>query len=206
MYRTGDIVRLRPDGLLEYLGRVDDQLKVNGYRVEPGEVEAALLATGGVTQAAVTAEEMPGGRRLVAYVVGAAGTGTDAGISEESRRRLAGLVPHYMIPAFFVRVDRLPLTANGKIDKDLLPRPWSEATAPAGEVQTPDQALLCGLIEQVVGVTKVRLDDDFLALGGSSIAAARLVTRARKAGLTIGLMDVLRKRTVREILAVEGTG
>ena len=200
MYRTGDLVRTRPDGELEYLGRIDDQVKVNGYRVELGEIEAVLAGSPLVDQAAVVpAADDTGSTRLTAYVVAAAGAAVDA---VELRRYLAETLPPYMVPAAFVPMTGLPLTANGKLDRAALPGP--EAAGPAGSgarPTTPEQELLCRIIGETVGAERVGIDDDFLALGGTSIAAARVVTRARKAGLRVGLMDVLRKRTVRDILA-----
>ncbi|MEU9129925.1 non-ribosomal peptide synthetase [Kitasatospora sp. NPDC048540] len=200
MYRTGDLVRTRPDGELEYLGRTDDQVKVNGHRVEPGEIEAALAASPLVDRAAVAAgTDTAGTTVLTAYVVTADRTAVDAA---ELRRSLARTLPPYMVPAVFVAMDDLPLTANGKLDREALPapgtgRPAATRTAPV----TPEQELLCRVIAETVGAQEVGIDDDFLALGGTSIAAARVVTRARKAGLQIPLTAVLRLRTVRDILA-----
>ncbi|MFF2145470.1 amino acid adenylation domain-containing protein [Kitasatospora sp. NPDC058190] len=200
MYRTGDLVRTRPDGELEYLGRIDDQVKVNGYRVELGEIEAALVGSPLVEAAAVAPNPDDAGHtRLTAYVVGRAGAAVDA---VELRRLLAETLPPYMVPAVFVPLAELPLTANGKLDRAALPAP--EAAGPdrsAAGPTTPEQELLCRVIGETVGAEEVGIDDDFLALGGTSIAAARVVTRARKAGLRISLMDVLRRRTVRDILA-----
>jgi amino acid adenylation domain-containing protein len=200
MYRTGDLVRTRPDGELEYLGRIDEQVKVNGYRVELGEIEAALVGSPLVEAAAVAPHPDDAGHtRLTAYVVGTAGAAVDA---VELRRLLAKTLPPYMVPAVFVPLAELPLTANGKLDRAALPAP--EAAGPdrsAAGPMTPEQELLCRVIGETVGAEEVGIDDDFLALGGTSIAAARVVTRARKAGLRISLMDVLRRRTVRDILA-----
>jgi amino acid adenylation domain-containing protein len=196
MYRTGDRVRRRPGGELEFLGRTDDQVKIGGHRVELGEVEAALRACDSVSQAAVVVRaDGDGPARLVAYVIGASGYLVD---QAALRRSLADRLPDYMLPAGYLVVAELPLTANGKVDRTRLP----ELVAEPGYVpaRTPGQRLLCELIEEIVDVDRVGIDDDFLALGGSSIAAARLVTRARKAGLEIRLVDVLRRRNVRSIL------
>lgn len=199
-YRTGDLVRTRPDGELEYLGRADDQVKVNGYRVELGEIEAALAGSPLVDRAAVVpSPDDAGNTRLTAYVVGAAQADVDA---VELRRFLAKTLPQYMVPAVFVPMADLPLTANGKLDRAALPGPeTAEPTRSGVGPMTPEQELLCRIIGETVGAEEVGIDDDFLALGGTSIAAARVVTRARKAGLQVGLMEVLRKRTVRDILA-----
>lgn len=200
VYRTGDLVRRRPDGNLEYLGRADDQVKIDGYRVELGEIEAVLCGSDAVSQAAVIPRAGADARpvRLAAYVVGAHGSGFDP---TALRRWLSATLPAYMIPADFVSVAEIPLTANGKLDRARLLEHAAEQPEPEpAPAQTSDQRLLCRLVQEIVGAERVGVDDDFLAIGGSSIAAARLVSRARKAGLCIGLMDVLRKRTVREIL------
>jgi amino acid adenylation domain-containing protein len=197
MYRTEDQARTLPGGALQYLGRLDEQLKIAGHRVEPGEVRAALLATAEVADCAVLT--VPGGTELVAYVVA-----TDAGRFDATlaRHALADALPAYMIPARFIELSELPLTTNGKLDRSRLPRPEQPAS-PAGSGTTPGEALLLRVITEVLG-RPVGIDDDFVALGGTSIAAAKVVTRARRAGLRIGLIDLLRRRTVRQVLGATG--
>ncbi|MET0396582.1 MAG: amino acid adenylation domain-containing protein, partial [Longimicrobiaceae bacterium] len=183
LYRTGDRARWRADGELEYLGRLDAQVKVRGFRVEPGEVEGALRRSEGVAECVVVArEDVPGERRLVAYVVG----GVEAGVLRE---HLLRELPEYMVPAAFVPLERLPLTPNGKLDRRALPAPEGDAyarrryEAPLGEVETA----LAGIWAEVLGMERVGRWDHFFELGGHSLLAIRLIERMRRAGL---YMDV----------------
>ncbi|WP_331771258.1 amino acid adenylation domain-containing protein (plasmid) [Embleya sp. NBC_00888] len=189
-YRTGDRVRLRPDGQLEFLGRLDAQVKVRGHRVEPGEVEAALLARPGVVQAAVVARE----QALVGYVV------TTADLSvPELRADLAGRLPAHLVPDALVRLDRLPLTPNGKLDHRALPAPDRRADQAHGYLapRTAAEELVAEIWIEVLGLDKAGALDDFFDLGGHSLLATRVVARiAATADLTVPLRTLFTHRTL----------
>ncbi|MFF8034153.1 non-ribosomal peptide synthetase [Streptomyces sp. NPDC016626] len=197
MYRTGDIARMRPDGLLEYLGRTDDQVKIRGYRIELGEVTSVVAARPGVRQAAVIArEDRSGDPYLAGYVVPEDGAAPDPA---ELREAVARVLPPYMVPAALVVVGELPLTSNGKLDKDALPEPPAEAAPTGAAPGTAAEARLCALFAEVLGLPAAYLDDDFFDRGGNSLRAARLANKARKEGWTFGLRDVLELRTPRAL-------
>jgi amino acid adenylation domain-containing protein len=172
MYRTGDLVRWTGE-VLEFLGRADDQVKVRGFRVEPGEVAAVLAESPQVAQATVIARP----DRLVAYLVPADATAVPD--LDELRRHATAKLPGYMIPSAFVTLDALPLTPNGKLDHAALPDP-DDSRAPAGRPPRNDQeAVLCRLYAELLGREHIGIDDDFFALGGHSLLATRLVSRIR---------------------------
>ncbi len=198
MYRTGDLARWRDDGVLEFLGRTDDQVKLRGFRVEPGEIESALAAHPQVAAARVVLrhdrEDDP---RLVAYAVPGP-DGVPPG-TFELRRHTAALLPDYMVPSAFVILEELPLTANGKLDRAALPAPETPSGSSGGVPRTPREEILAGLFAEVLGVPRVGLHDDFFALGGHSLLATRLVSRVRS-----GLGAELAIRTLFESPTVAG--
>ncbi|MGN9762104.1 amino acid adenylation domain-containing protein [Streptomyces sp. SD31] len=205
MYRTGDLARRRPDGQLEYVGRVDDQVKVRGFRIEPGEIEAALLRHPGVAQAAVVVRgDGPGEPRLIGYVVpaGADRTGSDACDPVDVRRSVRELLPDYMVPAAVVVLDALPVTANGKLDRAALPAPGFTVVPGGRAPRTARERTLCALFAEVLAVDAVTVDDGFFDLGGDSILSIDLVGRARAAGIGLTPGDVFRCSTVAELADV----
>ncbi|MFJ7281055.1 amino acid adenylation domain-containing protein, partial [Kitasatospora sp. NPDC098663] len=195
MYRTGDVVRRRADGELEYVGRADEQVKVRGFRVEPGEVEAALSAHPAVARAAVVARD----DRLVGYV--APRPGADARPAELAaylRERL----PDYLVPSVFVVLAALPLTPNGKLDRAALPVPEAGVVGVGRAARTPQEQILCELFAEVLGRGQVGVEDDFFDLGGHSLLATRLVSRIRSAlGAEVGLRALFEAPTVAGLAA-----
>ncbi|MFF4139228.1 amino acid adenylation domain-containing protein [Streptomyces mirabilis] len=175
MYRTGDLARWNADGQLEYAGRSDHQVKIRGFRIEPGEIEAALTACVGVSQAVVISRESPGaGRQLVGYVTL---QGSDDEVTPDRlREELAGRLPDYMVPSAFVVLDRMPLAPNGKLDRSALPEPDFD-TSTYRAPRTPQEEVLCGLFAQTLGVKRVGVDDSFFDLGGHSLLVTRLTNR-----------------------------
>ncbi|WNV85303.1 non-ribosomal peptide synthetase [Umezawaea sp. Da 62-37] len=208
LYRTGDVVRWNSLGQLEYLGRGDDQVKIRGYRIELGEISAVLEQHPGVSGAAVAALDLPaGGKYLAAYVTTASATTTeDEVLFDALREHLAQSLPDYMVPTTFVRLDRFPVTANGKLDRRALPQPSLAAgTADGRPPGTDTEIALAGIFRDVLHLgddVDLGVDNDFFRLGGDSISAAGLVARAREHDLTFKLSEVFVRRTVGALAAL----
>ncbi|RAS35360.1 non-ribosomal peptide synthetase [Paraburkholderia bryophila] len=210
LYRTGDLCRQRADGSVDYLGRLDQQLKIRGVRVEPGEVETALRQIPGIGDALVmahlgAAQTEP---QLVAYVVASGAQPLDAA---SLRRTLAEMLPPVMIPTAFVTLDAFPLTANGKLDRRALPAPSHDTSGDtsANVDLSPLEAQLLALYREVLQQPSCSADDDFFALGGDSILSLQLVARAKQAGLTLTSRQIFAAPHVRglaQLLASEPAG
>ncbi|WP_254207985.1 non-ribosomal peptide synthase/polyketide synthase, partial [Paenibacillus sp. AK121] len=194
MYRTGDLARWMPDGNIEYLGRIDHQVKIRGYRIELGEVESQLLQVESVREAVVVArmDEM-GQNHMVAYYV--AGQVVDA---SELRSELGRELPGYMVPSYFVQLEQLPLTPNGKIDRKALPAP--EGSLQTGvdyaEPRTMQERALVAVWQSVLGLQTVGILDNFFDLGGDSIKAIQIASRAFQAGYKLDMKDLFQYPTV----------
>jgi amino acid adenylation domain-containing protein len=197
MFRTGDQVRVRQDGLIEFVGRAGDQVKIRGYRVELAEIESVLASYRGLAHAVVVARAVQDGeKRLIAYVVPEAGTIDIEGLRAHAKDRL----PEYMVPSAFVTLDSLPLTPNGKVDREALPDPAEETPAAYRAPQTPRQELLCSLFAEVLGVPRVGLDDSFFDLHGESLMAMRLVGSIQdRLGAELLVSDIFDTPTVAEL-------
>ena len=197
LYRSGDLARRRADGDIEYLGRIDHQVKVRGFRIELGEIEAALTAQPDVREAVVLVHEAAGVKNLAAWIVA---PGTDP---VDLRKRLGARLPDYMIPASIMSLEALPLTPNGKLDRRALPAPVAEGaaySAPRGPVETT----LAALFAEVLGVARVGRDDGFFALGGDSIRAIQLISTARAQGIAFDLAALFRHPTPAGLAAATG--
>ncbi|GAA1000928.1 hypothetical protein GCM10009555_104660 [Acrocarpospora macrocephala] len=197
LYRTGDLVRRRSNGALEFLGRADDQVKLRGFRIEPGEIEAVLRGHPAVAQAAVVIrEDTPGVRRLVAYV---AGTRLDIA---ELRAYVAARVPEHLVPGAFVELAALPRSISGKLDRTSLPAPESAASISGRRPRDAREEIMCELFAAVLGAERVGVDEDFFALGGHSLLAMRLVSRIRAdLGAEVSLREVFEAPTPERLAA-----
>jgi len=202
LYKTGDRARVLPDGNLEFIGRIDEQIKIRGFRIEPGEVELALLAHPSISQAAVVArEDQPGDKRLVAYFVPASGQSTNA---QELRAFLREKLPDYMVPAHFVRLEEMPRTPNGKVDRNGLPAP--EITGPNDEFIAPRddfERQLAAIWEEALNVRPIGLRQHFFELGGNSLLAARIVALIdQQFSKDLSVAAIFRSPTVEQLAAL----
>jgi len=213
MYRTGDVARLLPDGMLEFCGRIDDQIKIRGYRVEPGEIEGVLCEHAGVRDAHVLARDHgEDGKQIVAYVVPSWSpqrprpSPTEIVTPATLRAHLKTRLPSYMLPAAFVMLDEFPLTANGKVDRSALPEPVLERTATPRDASTPLTATEARLAEiwiAVLGVERIRVEDNFFELGGHSLMALRTMSRIREAfGIEVPLRALFEGPTLGKLAQI----
>jgi amino acid adenylation domain-containing protein len=198
MYRTGDLVRWRPDGQLRFLGRTDGQLKLRGIRVEPGEIEAVLVAHPSVARAVVTLRA----GRLVAYVVPPAGVRPAEVRAAQLLAHAMAALPAHMVPGAFVVLEELPTTSRGKLDRAALPDPPGGRSATSRPPATEAETTLCALLAELLGVPEVGVDDDFFALGGDSIIAIQLVSRARAKRIELTPHEVFTGRTPERLAAL----
>ena len=193
LYRTGDLGRWLPDGTLDFIGRIDHQVKVRGFRIELGEIESALRQCAGVREAVVVARGASGETRLAGYVSGAHLQVT------ELRRQLQLRLPDYMVPQAFVLLEKLPLTPNGKVDRRALPEPETLRLETASQYEAPRTEIeekLAEIWAQVLGLERVGVHDNFFELGGDSILTLQLVARAREAGLHLTTRQLFQNQTV----------
>ena len=192
LYRTGDLARWTPENELEFLGRADHQVKVRGHRVEPGEIETVLVQHPQVDRAVVTVRDA----RLVAYLV------SDTGVPDALRDFTRARLPEHMVPSAFVALEHIPLTPNGKIDRQALPAPEWRATGTRRPARDPREQVLCELFAEVLGADGIGIDDDFFDLGGHSLLATRLISRIRTTfGVEFELRYLFRDATVAGVAA-----
>ena len=197
MYRTGDLVKYRDDGVMEYLGRVDQQVKIRGFRIELGEIESQLLGHEQIREAAVVAQPSPVGDRLVGYVVPRGPI-----ITEDILAALAGSLPDYMVPSQLIALEALPLTPAGKVDRKALPAPQWQTASEGDAPQTDNEQTLATIWQQLLGRETVSRDDNFFALGGDSILALQVVSRARQQGLALTPKELFEQPVLSQQAAV----
>jgi amino acid adenylation domain-containing protein/non-ribosomal peptide synthase protein (TIGR01720 family) len=205
LYRTGDLARYLADGRVEFLGRIDHQVKVRGFRIELGDIESALDRHPAIAQAVVVArEDIPGNKQLAAYLVTAAGA--EAPNVSDLRVYLKEKLPEYMVPAVFTFLPAMPLTPNGKVDRRALPAP--DRSAAVREYVAPrddKEQFFCELWQELLDIKRIGINDDFFELGGDSLLVIRVVTKANKAAMGITTKQVFQHRSVAELAAVAGT-
>ncbi|QWH04179.1 amino acid adenylation domain-containing protein (plasmid) [Bacillus mycoides] len=203
LYRTGDLARYLPDGNLDYRGRIDHQVKIRGFRIEIGEIESTLNAYASIKEAVVIVrEDQPGDKRLVAYVVGDGNVGA-------WREYLKAKLPSYMVPSRFVTMEAIPLTANGKVDREVLPMPEEEQTnSEAVAPRNSNEKILATIWKQVLGVKKVGIHDNFFEIGGDSILSIQIISQASQEGLKLTPKQMFECPTIAELaqVAIETQG
>ncbi len=208
VYRSGDLTRGRPDGVVDYLGRVDHQVKIRGFRIELGEIEARLREQDNVGETVVVAQEGPTGKQLVAYVVPAdTQPANETEFRESLRRALKTRLPDYMVPTYFMFLAQMPLTPNGKLDRKGLPQPDASLlqqayVAPQSELEQQ----LATIWADVLRLPQVGLNDNFFELGGDSIISIQVVSRARQAGIRFTPKDLFQHQTVQSLAGVARQG
>ena len=198
LYRTGDMVRMKGDGNIEYIGRIDSQVKIRGYRIKLGEIEGALLKHDLVKNAAVIVIEKGGNKYITAYYTG------ETIPEDELKLFLNPLIPDYMMPSFFVHLEKMPVTPGGKIDKKALPVPEVTTTASTAYVEpvTAVQIKLCEIFEKALGIEKVGIEDNFFELGGSSLTASKVAVMCLSKNISIVYADIFKYPTIRELSAI----
>ena len=202
MYRTGDLTRYRADGVIEYVGRIDHQVKVRGFRIELGEIEARLMALEDVRDGVVLAVEASGGQQLVAYVVVMEGLGGSVFI-DTLRARLQAQLPEYMVPSQWVLLEQLPLTPNGKLDRKALPAPDASRTQRQYVAPQSDREMaLVNIWQDILRVDPVGVTDNFFTLGGDSIISIQVVSRARQVGIHFTPKDLFQQQTIQDLARV----
>lgn len=205
LYKTGDLSRFRPDGTIEYLGRIDHQVKIRGFRIELGEIEARLHEHPDIKEAAVLArEDQPGDKRLVAYIVA---NRTDSIGVELLRGFLSDKLPEYMVPSAFVYLDAMPLSSNGKLDRKALPAPDRQAQLQTAYVapRNDSEEMLAAIWADVLGLKAVGIEDNFFALGGDSIRSLQVINLAKEQGIDITLEQLYRQGIIRDLAAQPDT-
>jgi iturin family lipopeptide synthetase A len=197
LYKTGDLGRWLPDGRLEFLGRLDHQVKIRGYRIELGEIESQLMRHPEIKEVVVLTRERGGEKYLVAFYVSASNPDHAA-----LRNHLSGSLPEYMLPAFYVPVTSMPLTANGKLDKNALPHedfsPAKDHIAPA----TKEEKLLCDVWSKVLSLEAVGVTDDFFSIGGDSIRSIQICSRIKNEGYKLTVKDIITHKTIRALASL----
>ncbi|WP_199326928.1 non-ribosomal peptide synthetase [Nostoc sp. FACHB-888] len=205
LYKTGDLARYRPDGVLEYLGRIDNQVKIRGFRIELAEIQSVILEHSGVKEAVVIArEDVPGNKRLAAYIVWNAESPSSIDVLQSF---LQEKLPDYMVPSVLVPLKALPLTTNGKVDTKALPAP-EQVRAESGTFvapSTPTEKLLVDIWTQVLRVEKVGIHDNFFELGGDSILSIQIIAKANQAGLQLMPKQMFDNQTIAKLATVAGT-